>query len=79
MSSEEARKSVAPQAAERVFSPEVEAELPKHAGQYVAMTYDLLLAWGDDPAAVLAEARSKTSDLPILFRVPSDDDRAYFF
>ena len=66
-------------AAERVIAPEVEAELRNHPGQYVAVANDHVLAWGEDPAVVLAEARTKTDDVPFLFRVPTDDDRAYFF
>ena len=57
----------------RIMSRDLEAMLPRFAGEYIAHTFDRLLAHGKDPAAVMARARVATTETPSLFRVPESD------
>lgn len=66
------------EAAEYVISPELQDELLKHPGRWVAMDRVRILAVGDDPAVVLAQARQSGNAHPILYRVP-DKNIGYFF
>lgn len=59
------------QPAERVFSPELQAELLEHAGRWVACTYDQLLVVGDSPKAVTDEAKALGHKDLILHLVPA--------
>jgi len=54
----------------RVISRELEMELLGHPGEWVATTRTELVAHGDDSIAVLAEARAKGVESPIIYRVP---------
>lgn len=64
---------------EHEFDPELQKELLKHAGKWVAMTREQLLAVGDTAAEALAGAKERGVSMPILYHVPSDRDTFYFF
>lgn len=64
--------------AEYVIRPELQEELLKHPGKWVAMDRARILAIADDPSAALAAARKAGHEHPTLYRVP-DKGTAYFF
>jgi hypothetical protein len=64
--------------ADHVIRPELQDELLKHPGKWVAIDRVRILAVGDDPASVLAESRRAGHPHPTLYRVP-DKDTAFFF
>lgn len=64
---------------EHEVDPELQEELLKHRGRWVAMTRAKLLAVGDSPAEVLAAAHEVGCESPILYFVPRDDRAVYFF
>jgi hypothetical protein len=63
--------------AERMFSHELEQELLRYAGKWVAVTHDTLLAVGDSPSEVMAEAQAKGVQVPLIHHVPTSG--AYFY
>ena len=52
------------------LSVELEQELLRHPGEWVAMTHERLLASGDNAVEVLAAARESGVETPILYKVP---------
>ena len=56
--------------AEHVIRPELQEELLKHPGKWIAMDRVRILAVGDTPADVLAAARKSGHVHPTLYRVP---------
>lgn len=60
------------------IDPGLQKELLDHPGKWVAMTRSDLLAVGDDPGEVIAQAQTKGVASPILYRVPNKDT-LYFF
>lgn len=65
-------------AAEYVIAPELQDELLKHPGKWVAMDRTHILATGHDPAKVLLRAQKAGTAHPTLYRVP-DKGTTYFF
>lgn len=61
------------------LDPELQAELDKHRGEWVALTRSQLVAFGPDLGMVLAAARQAGFEHPIVYRIPEDADVAYFF
>ena len=64
--------------AERVLSVELEDELLKHPGKWVAMTPDKIVAIGDDSVVVYKAALKAGVTDAILYRVP-EAGTSYFF
>jgi len=58
--------------------PDLQAELAKYAGRWVATTRTKVVAVGDSPQDVYREARDQGIDIPIVFRVP-EAGQSYFF
>jgi hypothetical protein len=52
----------------------VQRDLFKHAGRWVAITRDKLVAVGDSPKQVSKKARSEGVDRPIVYKVPRPDE-----
>jgi len=63
---------------EHEIDPQLQAELLKHPGKWVAITRSELLAVSADAAEAYRLARDKGFEAPILYRVP-DAATAYFF
>ena len=68
----------ADQRAQRVLSKEVERELLKHPGKWIAMTAEKILAIGDDSVSVYRSAVAAGEPQPILYRVP-ETGTSYFY
>ena len=61
------------------IAPELQRELLKHPGEWVAITSTRLLATGKSAKQALKRARRKGVDTPIVYRVPEDNGTTYFF
>ena len=61
------------------LDPELQQELQKHPGEWVAITRTTLIAFGKDPAAVARKAREAGIDSPMMFRVPDPEAAAHYF
>ena len=66
------------EAAEYVISPELQQELLKHPGKWVAMDRTRILEIGESPEDVLARARARGHQHPIIYRV-LEAGTTYFF
>lgn len=64
--------------AERVLSTELEDELLKHPGKWIAMTPEKIVAIGDDSVVVYKAALKAGVTDAILYRVP-EGGSVYFF
>jgi hypothetical protein len=63
---------------EHEIDPQLQEELLRHTGKWVAMTRTRILAVGDDPQTIFEQARASGVDAPILYHVP-DVGTSYFF
>lgn len=70
--------SAPPTDVEYEISPELQQELLKHPGKWVAMTRTEIVAIGRSVGDVLLKAKAHGIDDPILYRVPRGQ-RALFF
>lgn len=61
------------------LDPELQKELQKHAGEWVAITRSTLIASGKDPSVVARKAREAGVDSPMMFRVPDHEAAAHYF
>lgn len=52
----------------------VQHDLFKHAGRWVAITRDKLVAVGDSPKQVTTKAKAKGIDRPIVYKVPRPEE-----
>ena len=68
----------APSSMDRVFSEELEKLLLDHAGRWVAVLGDAIVAVGNDPAEVLGLA-AKSRHLDVLLHHVPEHGKAYFF
>jgi hypothetical protein len=61
------------------IDPDVQKELHKHPGKWVAMTRSQILEVGESPREVLQRARDRGFAAPILYNVPESKTAVYFF
>jgi hypothetical protein len=61
------------------LDPALQDALRAHLGQWVAITRRELIAFGDDPNQVLADAQAQGVENPMIFRVPDDEAVAHYF
>lgn len=74
---DEPKMPAANEIAEREFAPTLGDELRQHAGKWVAMTREHVIADGDSPGEALARARDAGVERPMLTYVPIEDFFAY--
>lgn len=63
---------------ETTFTPELERELWKHAGKWVAIVEDEVIAEGDSLTEVIQKAREAGHREPMIHKVPTPGT-SYFF
>lgn len=63
---------------ESLFTPELERELWAHAGKWVAIVDQQIVAEADTLPALIRAAREAGHSEPLIHRVP-DKDTSYFF
>jgi hypothetical protein len=62
-----------------VIAPELQRELLKHEGRWVAISDDDLIAVGDTRNEVAEAAVAQGAERPLLYFVPRDGHRSMFF
>ena len=68
-----------PKTEEHQIAPELQEELIAHPGKWVAMTRTELLAIEDSPAKAYQAARKQGVETPILYFVPDNRERTYYY
>lgn len=63
---------------EHELDPQLQAELLKHPGKWVAMTRSRIIAIDKRADVAYRAARDEGVELPILYRVP-EEGTSYFF
>jgi hypothetical protein len=63
---------------ESLFTPELERELWKHPGEWIAIVDQQILVTADSLPGLIQKARDAGHREPLIYKVP-DKDNSYFF
>jgi len=70
---------VGPEEAHHEIAPELQELLLRHPGRWAAITRTTLIAVRDTPEEAYAAARQQGIEAPILYHVPDNRQRTYYY